>query len=258
MSRVFVTGSADGLGRLSAAQLVREGHEVVLHARSEPRGREAMDGVPGAAGVLTGDLASIAQTRALARAANDGGRFDAVIHNAALGYQVSGPPETEDGLAAVFAVNVLAPYLLTALMTSPARLVYMSSAMHTGGDPSLDDLQWRRRRWSGTQAYSDSKLLDVVLCFAVARRWPEVLSNAVTPGWVATRMGGPGAPDDLDLGADTQAWLAVSDEPAARVSGRYFYHRAERPADPAASDAALQDGLLAACAQLTGVTLDGG
>jgi NAD(P)-dependent dehydrogenase (short-subunit alcohol dehydrogenase family) len=255
VSRVFVTGSADGLGRLSAAQLVDAGHEVVLHARSEARGREALDGVPGAEGVLTGDLASIAETRALAQRANDSGRFDAVIHNAALGYQVSGRSETEDGLAALFAVNVLAPYLLTALMTRPDRLVYMSSGMHSGGDSSLDDLQWRDRRWSGTQAYSDSKLLDLVLCFAVARLWPDVCANAVTPGWVATRMGGPGAPDDLALGADTQAWLAVSDEPAARVTGRYFYHRTERPADPAASDPAVQDGLLAACAQLTGVVL---
>jgi NAD(P)-dependent dehydrogenase (short-subunit alcohol dehydrogenase family) len=257
VSRVFVTGSADGLGRLAAAQLVREGHEVVLHARGEARGRQALDGVPDAAGVLVGDLASIAQTRALAERANAGVRFDAVIHNAALGYQVSGRSETEDGLAAVFAVNVLAPYLLTALMTRPDRLVYLSSGMHTGGDPALDDLQWRERRWNGVQAYSDSKLFDLVLAYAVARRWPDVRSNGVTPGWVATRMGGPGAPDDLELGADTQAWLAVSDDPAARVSGRYLYHRSERAADPAASDPAVQDGLLAACAQLTGVELPG-
>jgi NAD(P)-dependent dehydrogenase (short-subunit alcohol dehydrogenase family) len=252
---VFVTGSADGLGRLAAAQLVREGHEVVLHARSEARGREALEGVPGAAGAISGDLASIAQTRRLAGQANDGGRFDAVIHNAALGYQVRDRSETEDGLAALFAVNVLAPYLLTALMTRPDRLIYLSSGMHTGGDPSLDDLQWRSRRWNGVQAYSDSKLLDLVLAFAVARRWPDVLSNGVTPGWVATKMGGPGAPDDLELGADTQAWLAVSDDPGARVSGRYFYHRTERAADPAASDPAVQDALLAACAELTGVEL---
>jgi NAD(P)-dependent dehydrogenase (short-subunit alcohol dehydrogenase family) len=253
VSRVLVTGSADGLGRLAAIQLVRDGHEVMLHARSEARGREALAAVPGAAGALAGDLASIAQTRVLAEQANEGGRFNAVIHNAALGYQVPRRAETENGLASVFAVNVLAPYVLTALMTRPDRLVYLSSGMHTGGDPSLDDLGWRDRRWNGVQAYSDSKLLDLVLAFAVARRWPEVLANAVTPGWVATKMGGPGAPDDLELGADTQAWLAVSDDAGARVSGRYFYHRAEREAHPAASDPTIQDGLLAACAQLSGV-----
>ena len=257
MSRVLVTGSADGLGRLAAIRLVSEGHEVVLHARSEGRGREALATVPGAAGVLTADLSSIAQTSALAEQANDAGRFNAVIHNAALGYQVPRRVDTEDGLASVFAVNVLAPYILTASMTRPDRLVYLSSGMHTGGDPSLDDLGWRDRRWSGAQAYSDSKLLDLVLAFAVARRWPDVLSNGVTPGWVATKMGGPGASDDLELGADTQAWLAVSGDPAARVSGRYFYHRAERAADPAASDPEVQEGLLAACAELSGVELPG-
>jgi hypothetical protein len=70
-------------------------------------------------------------------------------------------------------------------------------------------------------------------------------------------MGGPGAPDDLALGGDTQAWLAASDDAAARVTGRYLYHRTERAADPAASDPAVQDGLLAACAQITGVELPG-
>ena len=253
MSRVLVTGSADGLGRLAAMQLAAEGHDVTLHARSEALGRDALAAVPGAAAVLVGDLGSIAQTRRLAEQANAAGRFDAVIHNAALGYQVPRRIQTEDGLAAVFAVNVLAPYLLTALMTRPDRLVYLSSGMHTGGDPSLRDLAWNDRPWNGVQAYSDSKLLDVILAFAVARRWPDVLSNAVTPGWVPTRMGGAGAPDDLELGADTQAWLAVSDDPAARVSGRYFYHRNERPAHPAASDPHTQDGLLAACAELSGV-----
>ena len=255
MTRVLVTGSADGLGRLAAIQLVDEGHEVTLHARSEARAGDALAAVPGAAGALTGDLASVAQTRALADQANAAGRFDAVIHNAALGYQVSRRTPTEDGLAAVFAVNVLAPYLLTALMTRPDRLVYLSSGMHTGGDASLRDLGWSDRPWNGVQAYSDSKLLDVILAFAVARRWPDVYANAVTPGWVPTRMGGPGAPDDLALGADTQAWLAVSDDPAACVSGRYFYHRAERPAHPAASDPEVQEGLLSACAELSGVVL---
>jgi len=239
---------------MAAERLVDEGHEVVLHARGEARGREAADAVPGAAGVLTGDLASLTQTRALAEAANGSGRFDAVIHNAGVGFREP-QVETEDGLNRVFAINVLAPYVLTALMTRPDRLVYLSSGMHRGGDPSLRDLQWRDRRWNGAQAYSDSKLYDTVLAFAVARLWPDVLSNAVEPGWVATRMGGPGAPDDLEAGAVTQAWLAVSEDPAARVSGRLFYHQRPRQANPAASDPTIQDALLAACRGLTQVEL---
>lgn len=232
-----------------------EGHEVVLHARSEGRAKEAAQAVPGAASVLVGDLSSIAETKDLAAQANAHGRFDAVILNAGVGNREPRRLVTVDGLSHMFAINVLAPYLLTALMARPHRLVYLSSAMHTGGAPSLTDLQWEQRLWNGWQAYSDSKLFDVLLAFAVARRWPDVLSNAVTPGWVPTKMGGAGAPDDLEQGADTQAWLAVSDEAAARVSGRYFHHRAELAAHPAASDPAMQDGLLEACGEQTGISL---
>lgn len=256
MARVFVTGSADGLGRLAARKLVAGGHQVLLHARSPARAREAVAAVPGAAGALVGDLSSIAQIHVLADQANAIGPFDAVIHNAGVGYR---PPrrDTVDGLEHVFAVNVLAPYLLTALIRPPRRLVYLSSGMHRGARPDLADLQWRRRRWSGAHAYAESKLLDVVLAFAVARRWPGVLSNALEPGWVPTKMGGPGAPDDLDQGAETQVWLAVSDDPGARVSGRYFYHLRPREPDPATRDPRLQEALLRACEELTGVALPG-
>ncbi len=178
-----------------------------------------------------------------------------MIHNAGVGYRQPRRIETPDGLAEVFAINVLAPYLLTALITRPARLVYLSSGMSGGGDPSLDDPQWTRRRWNGAQAYSDSKLYDTVLALAVARRLPGVLSNAVEPGWVATRMGGAGAPDDLAQDPVTQAWLAVSDDPAATVTGGYFYHQQPRVPNPAARDSTLQDALLAYCADLTGTPL---
>ncbi len=251
MARVFVTGSADGLGRMAARRLLDEGHEVVLHARSDERAASLPAGVP----VLVGDLAVQKEVRALAAAANDTGGFDAVIHNAAIGYRERSRAETPDGVERVFAINVLAPYLLTALLTRPSRLVWLSSGMHEGGTATVDDPQFTTRRWNGSQAYSDSKLYDVVLAFAVARRWPEVLSNAVTPGWVPTKMGGAGAPDDLDQGAVTQAWLAVSDDSEATVTGGYFYHRRERPALPAAKRAGLQDALLDYCAGLTGTPL---
>ena len=153
--------------------------------------------------------------RQVAGQANAAGRYDAVIHNAGIGYREAARVATADGLEHVFAVNVLAPYLLTGLIERPARLVYLSSGMHRGGSPDLDDPQWAGRRWNGSQAYADSKLFDVLLAFAVARRWPDVLSNALEPGWVPTRMGGPGAPDDLSLAPVTQAWLAVSSDAAA-------------------------------------------
>jgi NAD(P)-dependent dehydrogenase (short-subunit alcohol dehydrogenase family) len=182
------------------------------------------------------------------------GRYDAVIHNVGVGYREP-RIETVDGLSHVFAVNVLAPYLLTALIVPPRRLIYLSSGMHRGGDARLDDPQWTARRWNGSQAYSDSKLLDVVLAFAMARRWPWVLSNALEPGWVPTKMGGPGAPDDLSLGAVTQAWLAVSDDRAATVTGEYFRHQRPYRVHPAAHRAEFQDALLVYCANLTATRL---
>src|ERR1700734_2534126 len=233
MARVFVTGSADGLGQMAAQLLIEQGHGVVLHARNEQRGKEAMAAVPGAESVVIGDLTSIAQTRNVAEQVNRLGSFDAVIHNAAIGYREQHCIETEDGLPHVFAVNTLAPYILTALIEKPKRLVYLSSGLHQSGDTSLKDLVWERRPWRGQQAYSDTKLHDVLLAFAIACHWPGVLSNALEPGWVPTKMGGRGAPDDLDQGHRTQVWLAVSEEPAATVTGRYFYHKLQRPPNPA-------------------------
>ena len=260
MSRVFITGSSDGLGLMAGRLLAADGHSVTLHARNQGRAddtRAALSqaALPQADGVLVGDLSSIAGMRQVAAQANASGRFDAVIHNAGIGYREVRRVETDDGLAQVFAVNVFAPYLLTALIERPARLVYLGSGMHRGGDASLDDPQWERRRWNGAQAYSDSKLYDVALAFAVARRWPGVLSNAVEPGWVPTRMGGPGAPDDMSLAPVTQAWLAVSPDAAAMVTGGYFYHQQPRATHPAARDVKVQDDLLDYCAELAGVEL---
>jgi NAD(P)-dependent dehydrogenase (short-subunit alcohol dehydrogenase family) len=252
MSKVLITGSADGLGREAAQQLVRGGHEVVLHARDEARATQALAGVPGAAAALPGDLSSITSTRALADLINAAGVFDAIIHNAGIGYREPTRVETEDGLEHVFQVNVLASYLLTALVDRPARLIYLSSGLHRSGDPDLADLQWEHRRWDGYQAYSDSKLFDAVLAAAVARRWPDVVSSSVDPGWVRTKMGGPAAPGEIGAGAETQVWLATSSDPLATQSGRHFYHRRPREAHPAVADPVVQDGLLAACYELTG------
>ncbi len=255
MARVFITGSSDGLGRHAAALLVEHGHSVILHARDEARGRDALAAVPGAEAVLHGDLASLAQTRRLAERVNALGPLDAVIHNAAVGYREKRRITTEDGYSHVFAVNTLAPFVLTALIARPKRLVYVSSELHRRGATALDDLDWRRRSWNGTQAYSDTKLHDAWLAFAVARRWPSTLSNALEPGWVATKMGGPRATGDLDAGHRTQVWLAEGEDPEAAVTGGYFFHQRPRKASGPARDEALQDGLIAACERMTGVTL---
>lgn len=250
---IFVTGSADGIGRETARALIEMGNRVVVHARNRRRAADTEAALPGAAAVLVGDLGSLEETRALAQAARAAGPYDAVIHNAGIGGSVSGRETSADGLERIFQVNVLAPYLLTALMDRPPRLIYLTSGLAAQGRVELDDLQRERRRWDGMAAYSDSKLCDILLAFAMARRWPEVRSNAVDPGWIRTRMGGPGAPDPLPLGAETQVWLVTSDEPAATVTGQYLKRRRPLHANPQAYDEALQEGLLAACAGLTGV-----
>lgn len=255
MARVFITGSADGLGLMVGRLLAEDGHAVVLHARSDGRADDTRAALPEAEDVVVGDVSTLAGMRAVAEQADATGRFDAVVHNVALGYQEPRRVETEDGLERLWAVNVLAPYVLTALMEPASRLVYLSSGMHLGGDETLNDPQWTERRWNGSQAYSDSKFQDLLLTFGAARRRPDAAVNAVSPGWVATRMGGPGATDDLDQAHRTQAWLAVGEDPECHASGGYYYHR--RPADlhPAVRDEELQDRLLELCAEASGVEL---
>jgi NAD(P)-dependent dehydrogenase (short-subunit alcohol dehydrogenase family) len=240
MARILITGSADGLGQMSAKSLADQGHHVVLHARNPERGRYAQQNVPRAGYVISGDLSDIDQTKNVAYQANALGLFDAVIHNAGV-YQA--PPKD------IFSVNILAPYILTCLIHKPKRLIYLSSSMHLQGRANLENFKKDMSRIS----YSDSKLYVLMLCMAVARTWPEVYANAVDPGWVPTKMGGHSAPDDLQKGYETQTWLAVSDDSRAKGSGRYFHHLTERRSNPQASDVMLQERFLSLCRDITGI-----
>lgn len=240
MARIFITGSADGLGQLAAKALIARAHQVVLHARNEKRGREALDKAPGAEGVVTADLASIEETKQLAAKVNALGTFDAVIHNAGL-YQASAKE--------LFYVNTLAPYILTSLVEKPKRLIYLSSDMHQGGWSKLESLKTDISRIT----YSDTKLHVLMLCKAVARKWTDVYANALNPGWVPTKMGGPGAPDSFESGYKTQVWLATSNEEKVKVSGRFFYHQKEVRSNPEADDVQLQDRFMDLCQQITGI-----
>jgi NAD(P)-dependent dehydrogenase (short-subunit alcohol dehydrogenase family) len=253
VSRVFITGSSEGLGLMAGQLLIEGGHEVILHARNFARADDARRALPQAEAVVVADVSTIAGATEVAEQANRLGRFDAIIHNVGIGYREHRRIETQDGLPHVFAVNVMAPYVLTALIAKPARLIYLSSGLHRNARADIADLTWRERRWNGTEAYAESKLYDVMLALAVARRWPQVFSNALEPGWVPTRMGGPGAPDDLAQAHRTQVWLATSNDSEALVTGQYFYHMRPRLPDRSALDPALQDRLLEACGRLTRV-----
>ncbi len=254
MSRIFISGSSTGLGLMAADLLIKQGHSVALHARNAERAEMARQALPRAEAIVVGDLETIAGAKDVATKVNELGRFDAVIHNAAVGYRER-YRITADGLPHVFAINVLSAHILTALIERPKRLVYLSSGMHHHVDANLDDILWETRRWSGSDAYAESKLHDTIFAFAVARRWPHVFSNALEPGWVPTKMGGPGAPDDMDQAHLTQAWLAAGDDPKADVTGRYFYHLKRMEPNPQSRSAAVQERLVTVCTDISGVAL---
>ncbi|RTE50801.1 SDR family NAD(P)-dependent oxidoreductase [Actinobaculum sp. 352] len=242
MSRIFITGSTQELGRNAAAELLDADHDVVVHARTAKRARSLTDLMDRGADVVGGDFAELEEVTRLADDVNRLGQMDAVIHNAGI----------IDGRA-LLPVNVVAPYVLTALIDRPERLVCRSSGMHTGGRADLSGIDWSDTR--ATRTYSDTKLLVTALASYVARMWPEVLANAVRPGWVPTRMGSQDATDDLRLGHVTQVWLTTSDMPSAQVTGEYWFHQEILEPHPATRDTAFQEQLVDALATYSGVPL---
>jgi NAD(P)-dependent dehydrogenase (short-subunit alcohol dehydrogenase family) len=237
---ILVTGASSGLGAATADALARAGHKVVLHARRPERITDAA--LPSRMhAVIFGDLSDEAETREVARAANDLGRFDAVIHNAGV---IDGP---------VTAVNVIAPYILMASLTPSRRSIILSSGMHLSGSADLD------RAFRGSGDYSTSKLLVTALAMALAFRSPSTLSHAVDPGWVPTRMGGRNAPDSLEEGHRTQEWLATADERhISPTTGGYWYHRRTRNPHPATTDPDFHSALLDRMREITGLELAAG
>ncbi|KAL4967494.1 uncharacterized protein BDV14DRAFT_207385 [Aspergillus stella-maris] len=209
--RILITGSSDGIGAAAARQLVARGHEVYLHARNKDRAIAAEKACPGSAGILTGDLSNIQDLKSLAAQANDLGPLDAVIHNAGV---YLGPfRRTNDiGVPMQVVVNLIAPYILTASMRKPERLVFISSMLHKKGDTEERDLFWFERgewRWDDAQSYFDSKLQLNAMANGVARRLKgKTAVSIVDPGWVATKLGGVHATDRIEDGVETYVLLA--------------------------------------------------
>lgn len=240
MALILITGASTGLGEAAARTLAGEGHDVVVHTR----GKDRLPDIGALLGSVHGDLSRMDETLSAAEQANAFGRFDAVIHNAGV---------YRDPFA--LQVNTIAPYLLTAAMAKPRRLIYLSSGYHLDGSTDLDAIDFAETRVR-PGAYEDSKLYVTTLAFAVARRWADTVAHVVDPGWVPTRMGGPGAPGDIEAGHRTQEWLATAPDGSIEPrTGGYWHHRKTRRSHPAASDPDFQHALLERLEAHTGVKL---
>ncbi|KFH45281.1 putative oxidoreductase-like protein [Hapsidospora chrysogenum ATCC 11550] len=253
MVRVFITGSSDGIGQAAAKLLAEQGHQVTLHARNADRAASAREAVPKANGVLIGDLTSIAEIKKLAQDAKAAGPFDAIVHNAGIGYgSTSSRQMTPDNISAVFSVNTLAPYILTCLMDRPtSRLLFMSSDSHYSGDETL-------RNATKSHSYGDSKLHDVMLANAFARRWSDIQVVSMHPGWVRTKMGGSAAPGAVDKSAKALASWAAGEGPLAKLkSGAFMTTGGEESAHPGAGNVSKQEELLRLCKEVSGVSVPG-
>ena len=237
MARVFITGSADGLGRAAAQTLLETATRSSSTLATQIALRPCTTAGRGAEAVV-GDLSDLEQTREVAGQVNQLGPIDAAIHNAGV---IQRPPRP--------ARQRGRPVPADRADRPPAApdLPHKQQAPRRPGPP--DRIDWSGQRATGS--YSDSKLFVTTLAAAVARIWPDVLSNAVDPGWVPTKMGGPGAPDDLRLGHLTQEWLAPATIRTPWTSGGYWHHQHRAEPAPAVHDRRFQDELLEALASFT-------
>lgn len=231
MSRIFITGSTDGLGKSLAEELIWEGHDVILHTRNIQRAKAVYYLTQKGASIVTGDLSISSQVKAIADNINNSGHIDVIVHNAGVG---SGPE--------IESVNVLAPYMLSGLIKRPSRVIFLSSSMHYDGGSSFN--KFSLDDYIDTYGYSGSKFLLTTLSYALSRVWGGTAVNAVDPGWVATKMGGKHAPDNYERGYETQKWLAVSDEEKALNSGGYWHYKKQNPPHEKCCDTTLQTMLI--------------
>jgi len=252
---MLVTGATDGIGRATAAALAETGAHVLVHGRRPERVERVVAELTaqsrGRASGVVADLASLDAVRDLAhgiRQKTD--RLDVLIHNA--GVFMSRRLLTIDGYETTFAVNPLAPFLLTQellpllLASAPARIVLVASVAHTQARLDLDDLQGEHR-FDGYEAYARSKLCNVLFTRALARRLAGrgVTANALHPGVVTTKLlregfGATGIP--VEDGAAGTVRLAT-DPALGQTTGRYFSRLREAEPSEAAQDDVLAERL---------------
>ena len=264
MTTICLTGATDGIGLETARALLAAGHRVLVHARSEERRRPVVAGLlaaPGCRGeavLVTGDLARPTEVRDLAAQVVAAGPVDVLVHNAGVWVRGDVPARTEDGLETTFAVNVLAPHLLTTLLADSvrSRLVWLGSGMAGSGRPDPARLGQPQ---DAQRAYADSKACDVALAVAWARRRPELASAALDPGWVPTKLASRGAPGRVADSADSLVFccLPVEEGGADLGSAPYWKGRRPLPLPGRLRDPGLCDAIAAACDDLLAPTRNG-
>lgn len=276
----LVTGATSGIGKEIAAGLASMGATVVVTGRHKGRCEGAAAEIAGRAGsasapkpsYLVADLSSQSEVRRLAdefAAAHD--RLDVLVNNA--GVFSARRRQTEEGLEYTFAVNHLAPFLLTNLLLDRlraagpgARVVTTSSVAHKGATMDFGDLQFKHRQYSGIRAYSQSKLANILFTRELAKRLDlgRIAANCFHPGAVRTGLVRSGiyravwsaaGPFMLspEKGADTGVYLASSPE-VEGVTGRYFVKRKQVEPSPEAQDDGAAARLWQVSAELTGIT----
>jgi NAD(P)-dependent dehydrogenase (short-subunit alcohol dehydrogenase family) len=193
MAVIGITGSTDGIGRATARVLLADGHRVLVHARSRGRGEPVAKALGGDVALVVGDLARIDDVGRLAEQAREHGPIDRWVHNAGVWVRGSMPRTSADGHETTFAVNVLAPHLLTHLMSAElqGRLLWLGSGLAGSARPQPAAIG---RETDPRRAYAESKACDVALALAWNRRLPDVISVAVDPGWVKAKLASPRRP----------------------------------------------------------------
>ncbi len=289
----LVTGSTSGIGRATAFQLARMGATVVMVARNPDKGEEALEQVRAASGnprvdLMLADLGSLGQVRQLAREFK--ARYQqlhVLVQNAGTIFPAH--KATEDGFETTFAVNHLAPFLLTNLLlerlkaSAPARVVIVASASHKFGFIDFARLRGEKQ-WRGPlvgwRAYNQSKLANVLFTYELARRLEGtgITANCLHPGMVATHAGSDSQgivwrlinpyrpflvrsllrmPHTFLLtpehGAETTLFLASSPE-VEGITGKYFVRKAEARSSRESYDPMLAERLWKLDAELVGLT----
>ena len=275
---VLITGATAGIGRVTARQLAAAGARVIVIARNREKAEETRSWITAQTGnaaveLIISDLSVRSQVRDAAREAGSRtGGIDVLVNN--VGAVFDRRAESSDGIEMTFALNHLAPFLLTNLLLDAlkqrpgARVVTVSSDAHKGARMDFDDLEGKQR-YRGWTAYGQSKLANLLFTFELARRLAGtgITANALHPGFVASNFGKNSRPllrvgisvaqrlggISVEQGARTSVYLASSDE-VSGVTGKYFVKCREHASDPASLDPGSMKRLWEISARMTGLS----